>query len=129
MCLEAYRNNGSAYVIPVDSLHHSVGNITKNFYDSLNNFMIIYKNDKKKIITTCVVSDTRHPDFECFGNNLTEITNSVFDVTSRESNYKSVLSKLSKTMSFEQVMAAFGNDLSLNAMIFLKQCYKGDDSL
>lgn len=63
------------------------------------------------------------------GNNLTEITNSVFDVTSRESNYKSVLSKLSKTMSFEQVMAAFGNDLSLNAMIFLKQCYKGDDSL
>lgn len=70
-----------------------------------------------------------HPDFECFGNNLTEITNSVFDVTSRESNYKSVLSKLSKTMSFEQVMAAFGNDLSLNAMIFLKQCYKGDDSL
>lgn len=46
-----------------------------------------------------------------------------------ESNYKSVLSKLSKTMSFEQVMAAFGNDLSLNAMIFLKQCYKGDDSL
>ena len=70
-----------------------------------------------------------HPDFECFGNNLTEITNLVFDVTSRESNYKSVLSKLSKTMSFEQVMAAFGNDLSLNAMIFLKQCYKGYDSL
>ena len=70
MCLEAYRNNGSAYVIPVDSLHHSGGNITKNFYDSLNNLMKKYKNDKKKIITTCVVSDTRHPDFECLKLNL-----------------------------------------------------------
>ena len=70
MCLEADRNNGGVYVIPIDSLHHSGGNITKNFYKSLNNLMKKYEKDKKKIITTCVVSDTRHPDFECLKLNL-----------------------------------------------------------
>lgn len=70
MCLEAYRNNGGAYVISISSLHHSGGNITKNFYESLKKLMKKYRNDRKKIITTCVVCDTKHPDFECLKLNI-----------------------------------------------------------
>lgn len=70
MCLEAYRNHGGAYVIPIDSLHHSGGNITNNFYNSLNRLMKKYKDDKEKIITTCVVASTKYPKIECLKLNM-----------------------------------------------------------
>ena len=70
MCLEAYRNNGGAYVIPIDAIHYSGGNITKNFYASLNNLLKKYKHDKKKIITTCVVASTYCPNLECLKLNI-----------------------------------------------------------
>lgn len=69
------------------------------------------------------VLTVRKPDRECFGENATNITNDIFDVNSTESNYKTLLYKLSKKMTFEEVLDMFNGALSLNALIFLKSCY------
>lgn len=70
------------------------------------------------------VLSVRKPAMECFGENITGITNEIFDVCSTESNYKTVLSALAQKWSFDEVSELFGNNLSLNAMIFLKNCYR-----
>jgi ABC-type cobalt transport system, ATPase component len=65
----------------------------------------------------------REPNIECFGNNISEIIMEVFDVNSLESNYQTYLNKLSKEMTYDKVLNLFDNRLSLNAKIFLKNCY------
>ena len=65
----------------------------------------------------------RKPDIECFGNNVSDIIFDAFDVSNKESNYKSVLLELSKTMSYDEILNTFSNRLSFNALIFLKSCY------
>lgn len=60
------------------------------------------------------------PDNECFGENVTKITDDIFDVRSTESNYKSVLKKLSQKMEYDEILALFEGKLSFNAMIYLK---------
>ena len=64
------------------------------------------------------VLSVRRPAMECFGENITSITNEIFDVCSTESNYKTVLSALAKKLSYDEVCELFENNLSLNAMIF-----------
>ena len=64
----------------------------------------------------------KRPVLECFGENVTSITNDIFDVTSAESNYKTVLKRLRERMSYEEVLALFDGKLSFNAMIYLKNC-------
>lgn len=49
----------------------------------------------------------RRPTLECFGENVTNITNDIFDVNGSESNYKTILKKLSTKMSFDDVVNAF----------------------
>lgn len=66
---------------------------------------------------------TRKPDIECLGNNISDIVFHVFDVTDRESNYKTVFRKLSRTKSFDEILELFDGRLSFNAMVFLKSCY------
>ena len=66
------------------------------------------------------------PTLECFGENVTNITNDIFDVNASESNYKTILMKLSQKMSFDEVLGIFDGELSFNAMIYLKSCYKGE---
>lgn len=68
----------------------------------------------------------RRPTLECFGENVTNITNDIFDVNGSESNYKTILKKLSTKMSFDDVVNAFDGALSFNAMIYLKGCYKDE---
>lgn len=70
------------------------------------------------------VLSVRRPAMECFGENITSITNEIFDVCSTESNYKTVLSALAKKLSYDDICELFDNNLSLNAMIFLKNCYR-----
>jgi len=65
----------------------------------------------------------RKPDAECFGNNVSDIIFDVFDVSNNESNYKSVLLALSKSMPYDEILNIFSNRLSFNALIFLKSCY------
>lgn len=71
------------------------------------------------------VLSVRSPVLECFGENVTNITNDIFDVNSTESNYKTVLYDLSinKKKSFEEILEIFGGTLSLNALIYLNSCY------
>ena len=64
---------------------------------------------------------------ESFGENLTNITNEIFDVSSSESNYKVVLNKLSKTMSYESIIELFENELSYNAVIYLNKLFRDRD--
>lgn len=66
------------------------------------------------------------PMLECFGENVTNITNDIFDVNGSESNYKTILKKLSAKMSFDDVVNIFNGALSFNAMIYLKGCYKDE---
>ena len=68
--------------------------------------------------------NVRKPDIECFGNNISKIVFDVFDVTSVESNFKSHLRKLSQNKSYDDIVELFDGQLSLNALIFLKNCYK-----
>jgi hypothetical protein len=67
--------------------------------------------------------NVRKPDIECFGNNISEIVLDAFDVTSGESNFKSHLYKLSRSKSYDEIVGLFDGKLSLNALIFLKNCY------
>lgn len=62
------------------------------------------------------------PDNECFGENITKITDDLFDVQSTESNYKSILKKMSKKMMYEDILELFEGKLSFNAMVYLKNC-------
>ena len=62
------------------------------------------------------------PDNECFGENVTKITDDIFDVRSTESNYKSILRKLIQKMEYEDILELFNGKLSFNAMIYLKNC-------
>lgn len=67
---------------------------------------------------------SRQPNIETFGSNISEIIFDVFNVTEIESNYKMTLDKLSKIYSFKEVEDIFENRLSLNALLYLKQCYE-----
>lgn len=69
----------------------------------------------------------RRPHIECFGSNISDIISDVFDVGIHESNYKSLLKKLSITMKYDEILRLFDNNLSLNALIFLKNCYPKED--
>ena len=72
------------------------------------------------------VLTVRKPAMECFGENITNITNDIFDVSSSESAYKIILEKLSREMNFEDILTLFNGNLSFHAMIFLKSCYNKD---
>ncbi|WP_404460853.1 AAA family ATPase [Sutcliffiella horikoshii] len=60
------------------------------------------------------------PSIECFGENITNITNDVFDVREFESNYKSHLRKLyNKKNNVDGIHELFPEGLSFNAMTYL----------
>lgn len=127
---------------PEIHLHpNAIANMVRMFYRLLEEFnsyaifsthspLILQEIPSKYIQILDRVDDSlnvRKPDIECFGNNISEIVFDVFDVTSRESNFKSRLRELSKNKSYGEVVELFGGKLSLNALIFLKNCYKEGD--
>lgn len=70
----------------------------------------------------------RRPDIECFGNSINNIIHDVFDVTNNESNFKAVLSSLSRQKNYQEVLDIFDGRLGLNALIYLKNIYNtGND--
>lgn len=66
----------------------------------------------------------RKPDVECFGNNISDIIFDVFDVKGSESNFKTIIRKISQSMTSDQIKGLFNNKLSLNALIYLENCIK-----
>lgn len=79
-------------------------------FDRQGNFPIIYS-----------------PVIECFGENLSVISNSIFRADEEKELYKEQLEKLSEKMNYEQINKLFENNLSLNAKLFLKAQYKHHD--
>lgn len=69
------------------------------------------------------------PTIECFGENITNITDEVFGVLDNESNYKTCLKRLSKRYTFEEILGMFNEDLAVNAMVYLNTCYRDGDQL
>lgn len=61
---------------------------------------------------------------ESFGENLTTLTEEVFDTIEIKGTYKEWLERISKDMNYEQALQVFNNRLSLNARIFLKSQYE-----
>ena len=78
--------------------------------------------DRKNNILT-----VRKPEIECFGNSINNIIYDVFNVTTIESNFKTVLRNLSQKKSFNEVLDIFDGKLGLNALIFLKDCYNKEN--
>lgn len=67
------------------------------------------------------------PTIECFGENITNITDEVFGVLDNESNYKTCLKKLSRKYTFEEILGMFNEDLAVNAMVYLNTCYRNGE--
>lgn len=61
---------------------------------------------------------------ECFGENLTIITDEVFETSEERNNYRNHLKKLSMTYSYEEILDLFDRQLSLNAKSFLLSIYE-----
>ena len=62
-------------------------------------------------------------NIESFGENLSVVTNEIFETDFSESNYKSVLQELSKIYSYEEIMLLFSNGLSFNAKLYLQSLF------
>lgn len=60
---------------------------------------------------------------ESYGENLTTITNEIFETLNVEESYKVEFEKLSKIYSFEEIDKLFKKRLSLNAKIYLMSLY------
>ena len=67
----------------------------------------------------------RKPVIECFGENISQITRDIFDVSSRESVYQSVFSKMKRQgKEKKEIEELFGDNLGMNASIFLESLYR-----
>ena len=75
------------------------------------------------------MSYVRKPDVECFGNNISDIIFDVFDVKGSESNFKTIIRKISQNKTRDQIKELFNNQLSLNALIYLENCTKMEGRL
>lgn len=65
------------------------------------------------------------PTIECFGENLSNISNSIFHADEEKELYKSVLDKLAEVKNLEEIEEIFDYRLSLNARLYI-QTVKND---
>ena len=65
------------------------------------------------------------PPLETFGENLSTITENVFDTVSVEGTYKEVLDSLARRFKYKEVLDMFNGKLSLNARSYLRGAYLG----
>lgn len=65
---------------------------------------------------------------ESFGENIAELTRQVFETVEIPNFYKQTFTKLAKTMSFSEVSALFGDQLSLHATAYLASLYEGENA-
>ena len=61
-------------------------------------------------------------DIECFGEDLSVITNSIFNVNEVDDNYKEVLLNLKKKgLTYDKILSLFNEKLNYNCKLYLKQ--------
>lgn len=65
-------------------------------------------------------------DIESYGENLSVITEHIFETGEIKDRYKESLRELAKKHSYQDVLALFNNKLSLNAKIFLSSLYQNE---
>lgn len=64
------------------------------------------------------------PDGECFGENISVLTNDLFEVREHESNYKTWLKKMKEEgNSYDNIIQKFDFNLSYNAQTYLNALY------
>lgn len=66
----------------------------------------------------------RRLDVESFGENITSITQDVFEAESVKPAYQITLEKISNEMTYSQALGLFEGHLSFNAKMYLKNLYK-----
>lgn len=67
----------------------------------------------------------REPEIECFGENITQITKDIFDVSNIESCYQTVFRELKANgKSKAEIEDYFDGKLGLNALIYLESLYR-----
>lgn len=72
------------------------------------------------------IPDVQKMKIESFGENLTTITNEIFNTIDVDDNYKNVLEKLAQNMDYKDILNKFENKLSFNAKIYLKSLSKNN---
>lgn len=65
------------------------------------------------------------PYNEFFGENISNITNILFEVQEHESNYKTYLKRLLDKKSSDEIIELFDEELSFNALTYLSSLNKG----
>lgn len=132
--------NGSILLIDELELHlhpNAMANTLRMIYKILDLFdsyaiiathspLIVQEIPKKYVHVLYRIDNTllsAYPCIECFGRDVSGITDEIFDVLSVESNYKTVLKELSRQHSFEEVLEMFDRKLPLNARMYLSNCY------
>jgi ABC-type lipoprotein export system ATPase subunit len=66
---------------------------------------------------------------ECFGNSITTITQSVFETIEVRESFKDFFATKSKELNMENIENIFEGNLSLNARLFLKNCYNSNEKI
>lgn len=84
-----------------------------------DNIVVFTRRDNYPIISK--------PSIECFGENLTVISNSIFKVDEEKELYKIELDNLSEKLSYEEIINEFENNLSINARLYLKSKFNRND--
>lgn len=126
---------------PETHLHpNAISRIVNSFYEILNkydSYMIIathspiliqqipskYVKLFKRIDDTPIIHKIA---YETFGENLTRLTETLFETTEIDEHYKSFLMKISEKKKYREILSMFkgeGSELSLNAKIFLNSLY------
>ncbi|ANY75964.1 hypothetical protein BBD41_27195 [Paenibacillus ihbetae] len=123
---------------PEIHLHpNAIANFMRMFYEILEEFesyavlsthspLIIQEIPSKHVCIFSRISNTPIVQSlynECFGENISTITNDVFEVREHESNYKTWFKKMSLNYSKDEIIRLFENDLSFNALTYLNSLY------
>ncbi|QDR81320.1 AAA family ATPase [Sporomusa termitida] len=74
------------------------------------------------------VPSVRVPGIECFGENLTTITNDIFYVGAVPSIHKDYFIQLAKQLSYEDILSLFEKRLSFNAKMIVKALISEDNN-
>lgn len=142
----AHIDNDSIILFDEPEIHlhpNAIANFMRMFYQILNEFnsyaiisthspIILQEIPSKYIRVFLRFGNTplvSVPSIECFGENISNITNDVFDVREFESNYKSYFRHLSEQLSKEEIIDLFEEELSFNALTYLNSLFliKGDN--
>lgn len=136
----AYIEEDSILLFDEPEIHlhpNAIANFMRMFYEILedfNSFAVIsthspiiiqeipsrYIRIFSRVMTTPLIE---HPFNECFGENISSITNDIFDVREHESNYKTIFKLMAKRYSKDEIISHFEDELSYNALTYLNSIF------